>query len=452
MNIDKLNMAIMNILCKKTLSHFATVAEAKAYGQGHRAARHAAVELLLEYFKNDAEPSDAPGDERALPVELMGVREEMASGSGFWQSCSGCHDTEDGHPTGPYTYSQVFGCALGSGCSECGGIGAVWDNTDYEAMASDLGVTEAVGSLDQCKLCGGTGGHWSGCSAPVDTSAALASPAVSQIAAPDCVHVWNDFGQLGGRNVSWCPRCDTLAWTGKEPATQQAVSHMDGAAVEMPGMWEPADVSGGETDMPAAPSATTASASVPHHVLCPQKGYNQLCTGCEAEREATTASASEWDSALEAAEDTIMHLPFTSDEQLKAFSVARRAISALKGRTQASSGLSASTITPWEDRTSQYETAEFSQIERMKAEIADLRAALAQQGASHAANAGDVDDAAIRTIATKAREFYLGYLSRHIPGDDIDAVRSAVTTDTVCRVIAFDLRAAIASSAAQEGK
>jgi hypothetical protein len=64
-DIDKLNMAIMNIPCKKTLSHFATVAEAKAYGQGHRAARHAAVELLLEYFKNDAEPSVA-ADERAL--------------------------------------------------------------------------------------------------------------------------------------------------------------------------------------------------------------------------------------------------------------------------------------------------------------------------------------------------------------------------------------------------
>lgn len=60
-----------------------------------------------------------------------------------------------------------------------------------------------------------------------------ASPAVSQQAAPEapaCAHVWNDFGQLGGRNVSWCPRCDTLAWTGKEPApdAQQA-----GAAVDL---------------------------------------------------------------------------------------------------------------------------------------------------------------------------------------------------------------------------
>jgi hypothetical protein len=64
-DIDKLNMEIMNIPCKKTLSHFATVAEAKAYGQGHRDARHAAVDAVLEHFKEDAEPSGA-ADERPL--------------------------------------------------------------------------------------------------------------------------------------------------------------------------------------------------------------------------------------------------------------------------------------------------------------------------------------------------------------------------------------------------
>lgn len=48
-------------------------------------------------------------------------------------------------------------------------------------------------------------------------TATIPAPAV----APDssCSHVWNDFGQLGGRNVAWCPRCDVLAWTGKEPET-----------------------------------------------------------------------------------------------------------------------------------------------------------------------------------------------------------------------------------------
>ena len=87
------------------------------------------------HWKGCCAPEDANvGD---LAIELQGVREEMAAGSGFWSSCSGCYDTEDGHPTGNYSYSAVFGCALGSGCSECGGIGAVWDNTDYEATAKD---------------------------------------------------------------------------------------------------------------------------------------------------------------------------------------------------------------------------------------------------------------------------------------------------------------------------
>lgn len=90
---------------------------------------------------------------QGMPVELVGIRETMAEGGGFWTSCSGCHDTEDGHPTGPYSYSQIMGCALGSGCSECGGIGAVWDNTDYEAMYSDQdegdGAAPAPGNTAQ---------------------------------------------------------------------------------------------------------------------------------------------------------------------------------------------------------------------------------------------------------------------------------------------------------------
>jgi hypothetical protein len=87
----------------------------------------------------------------AAPVELMGVREEMEKGSGFWSSCSGCYDTEDGHPTGPYSYSHVFGCALGSGCSECGGIGAVWDNTDYEDMVANDTPTAPQAAEEQLR-------------------------------------------------------------------------------------------------------------------------------------------------------------------------------------------------------------------------------------------------------------------------------------------------------------
>lgn len=77
-------------------------------------------------------------DTKALPVELMGVAEQLKAGNGFWHPCSGCYETEDGHPVGRYPHSELFGCALGGGCSECGGIGAIWDDTDYDEMARFL--------------------------------------------------------------------------------------------------------------------------------------------------------------------------------------------------------------------------------------------------------------------------------------------------------------------------
>jgi hypothetical protein len=56
------------------------------------------------------------------------------------------------------------------------------------------------------------------------------------------------------------------------PAAQQAGAAVDGTVTDY-----------------GTPAATTASAA--HHFACPQRGYNPLCKGCEAEREATTASA-----------------------------------------------------------------------------------------------------------------------------------------------------------------
>lgn len=67
------------------------------------------------------------------PIELRGVAETLKSQDGAWRSCSGCHELNEGHDTGPY--SAVLKCHLGNGCNECGGIGAVWDTTDYADMA-----------------------------------------------------------------------------------------------------------------------------------------------------------------------------------------------------------------------------------------------------------------------------------------------------------------------------
>lgn len=73
----------------------------------------------------------------ALPAndEIVGagdVTEAMEDGAGFWRSCSGCHEINEGTPTGPY--NRILQCHLGVGCCECGGIGAIWDTTDYADM------------------------------------------------------------------------------------------------------------------------------------------------------------------------------------------------------------------------------------------------------------------------------------------------------------------------------
>ncbi len=80
----------------------------------------------------------------AVPVELRNVAEQLTEKSGFWRHCTGCLEMNEGHPVGHYPYSEVFKCQIGSGCSECGGIGAVWDNTDYEKMAKAMEPEAAV--------------------------------------------------------------------------------------------------------------------------------------------------------------------------------------------------------------------------------------------------------------------------------------------------------------------
>lgn len=88
------------------------------------------------------------------PIEIWmaieaNIKERVAEGDGFWRSCSGCYEMEDGQNVHGYPYSKIFDCVLGSGCSECGGIGAVWDTTDYGEMADEL-AAEMVPS-EQCQ-------------------------------------------------------------------------------------------------------------------------------------------------------------------------------------------------------------------------------------------------------------------------------------------------------------
>lgn len=70
------------------------------------------------------------------------VAEAMEDDGGEWRSCTGCHETNEGYSTGHFAYSAALKCELGSGCRECGGIGAVWDNTDYADMADFMAAAD----------------------------------------------------------------------------------------------------------------------------------------------------------------------------------------------------------------------------------------------------------------------------------------------------------------------
>ena len=64
------------------------------------------------------------------------IAEALEEGHGFWRACSGCQESCDGVVSvQDYPYSEVFRCQPGGGCRECGGLGVIWDDTDYDAMA-----------------------------------------------------------------------------------------------------------------------------------------------------------------------------------------------------------------------------------------------------------------------------------------------------------------------------
>lgn len=114
----------------------------QAFGIGETYAN--ALSRIAELEAQIAAASAPVVGQQPVVVELAGVKEQIKEGAGFWHSCSGCYETEDGHPVGRYPYSEVLQCPLGNGCSECGGIGAIWDNNDYDEMARDWEVEPAA--------------------------------------------------------------------------------------------------------------------------------------------------------------------------------------------------------------------------------------------------------------------------------------------------------------------
>lgn len=106
--------------------------------------------MLYEYWNTRAEVSQPVTDAERRQTLLdeytvWRIRELVdEEQSGFWHTCSGCHNTEDGHSIGEYPHHPIFNCTQGSGCGECGGIGVIWDNADYEQMAKDMALESAL--------------------------------------------------------------------------------------------------------------------------------------------------------------------------------------------------------------------------------------------------------------------------------------------------------------------
>lgn len=57
------------------------------------------------------------------------IKELVDECDGFWTACSGCQEGVDGYVSErDYPFDPMFRCQPGGGCSECGGIGVLWDN------------------------------------------------------------------------------------------------------------------------------------------------------------------------------------------------------------------------------------------------------------------------------------------------------------------------------------
>lgn len=69
------------------------------------------------------------------------INGQVCEGVSWVESCSGCFETEDGHPVGEYPIHPKHGCHVGAGCEECGHHGVVrhsqWMPIDGKAP-SDL--------------------------------------------------------------------------------------------------------------------------------------------------------------------------------------------------------------------------------------------------------------------------------------------------------------------------
>ncbi|MEN2749269.1 hypothetical protein [Sphingomonas sp. T9W2] len=103
-------------------------------------------------------PASAPAGKLDRGRTARRIKELMDEGDGFWRACSGCQEGVDGYVSErDYPFDPVFRCQPGGGCSECGGIGVLWDDgrgygdiTGDEKPASASAEDQEPDPFDDC--------------------------------------------------------------------------------------------------------------------------------------------------------------------------------------------------------------------------------------------------------------------------------------------------------------
>lgn len=162
--LEVLDAAVAKAKARAALKHRPAAIDAEAVLRQTGLTGHQAVHLLsalglqalADQFVGVVEHRPAAGEgERVFTRVREQIEECSHDDSGRWQTCSGCHESEDGYDVGHYPFNKDFNCKLGGGCHECGGIGALWDTTNYDDYARfALSVLpEAQGGEEGSPIC-----------------------------------------------------------------------------------------------------------------------------------------------------------------------------------------------------------------------------------------------------------------------------------------------------------
>lgn len=113
-------------LIERVKSSFLSEEYASPQPIGSASERFACDEILRELRALSAEPAQLSPD-FAKTIAYVIKEESLGGAACGWKSCSGCLETSEGQHCGDYPYSDLFKTHVGFGCSDCGGLGVVWE-------------------------------------------------------------------------------------------------------------------------------------------------------------------------------------------------------------------------------------------------------------------------------------------------------------------------------------